>query len=150
VSDDVTPTFRNPPLDAIRGLLQSARTIAVIGLSSNPARPSYGVSRSMRDFGYRIVPVNPTIQAWEGIPAHGSLDEAVAALGPHEKIDIVNVFRRPLQVGRVVDDCLRLGLPALWLQLGVVNEDAASRAVRAGMTVIMDRCIYVDRAAMSR
>jgi predicted CoA-binding protein len=148
--NDDPSAFRNPSQDAIRSLLRSARTIAVIGLSDSPARPSYGVSRSMRDFGYRILPVNPTIDSWEGVPAHPTLDEAAAAIGPHEKIDIVNVFRRPLQVGRVVDDCLRLRLPALWLQLGVINEDAASRAARAGMTVVMDRCIYVDRAAMGR
>jgi predicted CoA-binding protein len=143
-------SFQNPRVDAIRELLRASRTIAVIGLSDNPARPSHGVSRSMRDFGYRILPVNPTIDAWERVPAYATLDAAVAALGPREKIDIVNVFRRPLQVDRVVDDCLRLGLPALWLQLGVINDEAASRAARAGMTVVMDRCIYVDRAAMSR
>jgi len=148
--NDAATTFHNPPLVAIHNLLRGARTIAVIGLSDNPARPSYEVSRSMRDFGYHILPVNPTIDAWEGVPAYPTLDAAVAALGPDEKIDIVNVFRRPLQVGRVVGDCLRLGLPALWLQLGVINEDAASRAARSGMTVVMDRCIYVDRAAMNR
>lgn len=143
-------SFRNPPRDEIRALLEGARTIAVIGLSNDPSRPSYGVTRSMRAFGYRIVPVNPTLEDdWEGLPAHPNLETAVTSLGPHERIDIVNVFRRPAQVGTVVDDCLRLGLPALWLQVGVVNEQAASRAAAAGMTVVMDRCIYVDRMAMS-
>jgi predicted CoA-binding protein len=142
--------FRNPSRDEIRALLERARTIAVIGLSDDPGRPSYGVTRSMRAFGYRIVPVNPTLkQHWEGLPAHPNLDAAVRSLGPHERIDIVNVFRRPAQAGTVVEDCLRLGLPALWLQIGVVNEEAASRAAAAGMTVVMDRCIYVDRMAMS-
>lgn len=141
-------TFRNPPSTAIRDLLQKSRTIAVIGLSDNPARPSHGVSCSMRDFGYRILPVNPRLTDWEGLPAYPSLAAAAAALGPDQRIDIVNVFRRPAQVGAVVDECLRLGLPALWLQLGVVNEAAAQRAMDAGMTVVMDRCIYVDRAAM--
>lgn len=141
-------TFRNPPSTAIRDLLQKSRTIAVVGLSDNPARPSHGVSCSMRDFGYRILPVNPRLTDWEGLPAYPSLAAAAAALGPDERIDIVNVFRRPAQVGAVVDECLRLGLPALWLQLGVVNEAAAQRAMDAGMTVVMDRCIYVDRAAM--
>jgi hypothetical protein len=142
-------SFRNPPREAIRSLLERSRTIAVVGLSDDARRPSHGVTRSMRGFGYRIVPVNPTLEAWDGIPAHPDLDSAVAALAPGERIDIVNVFRRPAQVGTVVDACLRLGLPALWLQVGVVNEEAARRAAEAGMTVVMDRCIYVDRMAMS-
>ena len=142
--------FQNPPRDAIRALLAKSRNIAVIGLSDDPARPSYGVAQSMRGFGYRILPVNPTLAEWEGIRAYADLEAAVAALGPDEGIvDIVNVFRRPARVGAVVDDCLRLGLPALWLQVGVINDDAATRAAAAGMTVVMDRCIYVDRMAMS-
>ena len=141
-------SFRNPSPTAISALLRQARTIAVIGLSDNPARPSHGVSCSMREFGYRILPVNPRLAGWEGLPAYASLAEAAAAVGPDQRIDIVNVFRRPAQVGAVVDECLRLGLPVLWLQLGVVNEAAAQRATDAGMTVVMDRCIYVDRAAM--
>jgi predicted CoA-binding protein len=141
-------TFQNPSQDEIRALLERSRTLAVVGLSGDPARPSYGVTRRMLGYGYRIVPVNPTLQAWQGLAAHPTLDAAAASLGPDERIDIVNVFRRPAQVDRVVDDCLRLGLPALWLQSGVVNEPAARRAVDAGMTVVMDRCIYVDRATL--
>jgi predicted CoA-binding protein len=140
--------FRNPAREDIHDLLRRARTIAVVGLSDNPARPSCGVSESMRDFGYRILPVNPALEAWQGIRAFASLQAAAQALGRDEHIDIVNVFRRPARVGEVVDDCLRLGLSTLWLQQGVVNVEAAERAVAAGMTVIMDRCIYVDRAAM--
>ena len=139
--------FSNPSRDGIRALLERSRTIAVVGLSDDPSRPSYGVTRSMRGFGYRIVPVNPALEQWEGLPSCRDLDAAVRA--SPERIDIVNVFRRPAQVGRVVDDCLRLGLPALWLQIGVINEEAAVRAAAAGMTVVMDRCIYVDRMAMS-
>jgi uncharacterized protein len=140
--------FRNPALTDIRALLRSARTIAVIGISAKPARPSFGVTVSMRDFGYRILPVNPALTQWQGIPAHPTLAAAVQALDPGQHIDIVNVFRRPAQVGNVVEQCLQLGLHTLWLQLGVINEPAAARAVAAGMTVIMDRCIYVDRASM--
>jgi predicted CoA-binding protein len=139
-------TFRNPSREEIHALLQRARTIAVVGLSDDPARPSYGVTQVMRGYGYTIVPVNPTIGRWEGLPAYADLDSAVQA--SQEPIDIVNVFRRPAQVGKVVDDCLRLGLPALWLQVGVVNEEAAARAAAAGMTVVMDRCIKVDRIGM--
>ncbi len=141
-------SFRNPATADIRALLRTSRTIAVIGISDNPARPSFGVTESMRDFGYRILPVNPALTQWEGIPAYPTLAAAVQALGPDERIDIVNVFRRPAQVGDVVDQCLQLGLRTLWLQQGVINEPAAERAVAAGMTVVMDRCIYVDRASM--
>ena len=141
-------SFQNPPTAVIRELLRNSRTIAVIGLSDDPTRPSYDVSRSMRAYGYRILPVNPKLERWEGLPAYASLAAAAAALAPGERIDIVNVFRRPAQVGDVVEQCLQLRLPALWLQLGVINEAAARRAADAGMTVIMDRCIYVDRAAM--
>jgi uncharacterized protein len=132
----------------IRELLRASRTIAVVGISGDPLRPSFGVTQSMRDFGYRILPVNPALTEWEGIPAYATLEAAVQALGPDGRIDIVNVFRRPALVGNVVDECLRLGLHTLWLQQGVINEPAAARAVAAGMTVVMDRCIYVDRASM--
>ncbi len=141
--------FRNPPVADVRALLQRSRTIAVVGLSDDPARPSFEVTQHMLGFGYTILPVSPSLQQWQGLPVHASLAAAVAALGPGQRIDIVNVFRRPLQVGAIVDDCPRLGLPALWLQIGVVNEAAAWRAADAGMTVVMDRCIYVDRAAMA-
>ncbi len=141
-------TFRNPPMAEIHALLTRARTIAVIGLSADPSRPSHGVTVSMRGFGYRILPVNPTLQEWQGIKAYPTLDAAAAALGPDEHIDIVNVFRRPAQLDAVVDECLRLGLQNLWLQQGVVNEAAAERAAAAGINVVMDRCIYVDRASM--
>jgi len=141
-------SFSNPPTAVIHELLRKSRTIAVIGLSDDPVRPSHDVSCSMRNYGYRILPVNPKLERWEGLPAYASLAAAAAALEPGERIDIVNVFRRPAQVGDVVEQCLQLRLPALWLQLGVINEAAASRAADAGMTVIMDRCIYVDRAAM--
>ena len=139
--------FANPSREEIRALLERSRTIAVVGLSDDPARPSYGVTRAMQRHSYRIVPVNPTLEQWQGLPAYADLDAAVR--GSPEPIDIVNVFRRPAQVDKLVDDCLRLGLPALWLQVGVVNEQEAARAAAAGMTVVMDRCIKVDRMAMA-
>jgi hypothetical protein len=141
--------FRNPAREEIHELLRRARTIAVVGLSDDPRRPSCSVSESMRDFGYRILPVNPALETWQGIRAFPTLQAAAQALEGDERIDIVNVFRRPARVGEVVDDCLQLGLPTLWLEQGVVNMEVATRAVAAGMTVIMDRCIYVDRASMS-
>lgn len=139
--------FQNPSPQVVRELLDRSRTLAVVGLSDDPARPSFGVSRSMRELGYRILPVNPSLQKWQGLPSFPTVAAAAAALAPGERIDIVNVFRRPAQVDAVVDECIELGIGALWLQQGVINEPAAARAVAAGMTVVMDRCIYVDRVS---
>lgn len=137
--------FSNPSNDSIASLLSSARTIAVVGLSDNPRRPSYDVAAAMLDFGYRIVPVNPALAVWEGIRAVPDLDHVADALGPHERIDIVNVFRRSEHVAAIVADCIRLQVPALWLQIGVIDAAAAERAQAAGITVVMDRCIKVER-----
>jgi uncharacterized protein len=140
--------FANPSADSIRRLLGAARTIAVVGLSDNPQRPSYEVTSTMLDFGYHIVPVNPALAVWEGIRAFPDLASASEALGPDvgsAGIDIVNVFRRPEHIAGIVDDCIRLRLPALWLQLGVVDEAAALRARAAGIVVVMDRCIKMER-----
>ncbi|MEQ1578960.1 MAG: CoA-binding protein [Steroidobacteraceae bacterium] len=140
--------FQNPPPETIAALLKSARTIAVLGLSDNPARPSCGVALSMQRYGYRIIPVNPALKTWQGIPAIPDLSLLGTVLRPGDKVDIVNVFRQPRHVAAIVDECLELKLPALWLQLGVVDETAAERARAGGMTVVMDRCIYIDRAEL--
>jgi len=136
---------RNPDSGAIAALLERARTIAVVGLSTDHGRPSFGVARAMRAYGYRIVAVNPEMDRWEGDPAFPTLAAAVEAQPSGAPIDIVDVFRRPEHVAAIVDDCLRLELPALWLQLGVVDHAAAACAQAAGMTVVMDRCILVER-----
>ena len=141
-------SFSNPSREDIDRLLAESRNIAVVGLSDNPARTSYGVSAAMQSWGYRILPVNPAIRESLGEQALGSLAEAVAALPPGQGIDLVNVFRRPEHVAEVVDECIALGLPAIWLQEGVVDEAAAVRARDAGITVVMDRCIMKDRARM--
>jgi uncharacterized protein len=138
-------TFQNPSRLEITALLASARMIAVVGLSDNPARPSYDVANVMRSFGYRIIPVSPTLASWQGITAVPTLDAAVASLAPGNQIDIVNVFRQSQHVAAIVDDCLRLKLPALWLQLGVIDETAALRAQTGGIDVVMDKCIKVER-----
>ena len=140
--------FTNPPRDEIERLLGTVRTIAVVGLSDDPWRTSHAVSAAMQRWGYRIVPVNPRIPASLGEVAHPSLAVASSALAPAQGIDLVNVFRRPEHVAEVVDECIRLGLPAIWLQEGVVDEAAASRARDAGLLVVMDRCIMKDRARM--
>src|SRR5215467_6690713 len=124
--------------DQIGELLKRSKTIAVVGLSNNPLRPSYGVSAYMQTQGYRIVPVNPEIK--------GSLGEkAVASLADvNERIDIVDVFRRPEFVPDLVDEAIRLKVPALWLQEGVIHEEAAEKARQAGIFVVMDRCILKE------
>ena len=137
--------FQNPSTEQIAALLRRSRTIAVVGLSDDPLRPSFDVAAAMSHAGYRIVPVNPELSSWQGIGAAPSLDAAVAALPPGETLDIVDVFRRPEHVAGIVEDCLRLHLPALWLQVGVVDESAALKARDAGMVVVMDRCIKVEQ-----
>ena len=121
--------------EQIAELLKNARTIAVVGLSDNPMRTSYGVSEYMQSQGYRIVPVNPLIRDSLGEKSYATLSDVP------EKIDIVNVFRRPEFVPEVVEEAIRLGVPAIWMQEGVVHEEAAARARAAGMFVVMDRCI---------
>jgi len=140
--------FLNPAPAEIVRLLRDARTIAVVGLSDNPQRPSYEVAATLLDFGYRIIPVNPALAVWEGIRAVPDLDHLTGVLGPGEQVDIVNVFRQPRHIAAIVDDCLRLQLPTLWLQLGVIDEAAAQRAREAGMAVVMDRCLKVERMRM--
>jgi uncharacterized protein len=130
--------------EQITQLLKSAKTIAVVGLSDDPMRVSYDVSVYMQSQGYRIVPVNPLIEESMGEKAYPTLSEVP------EKIDIVNVFRRPEFVPEVVDEAIRLGVPAIWMQEGVVHEDAAEKARAAGIFVVMDRCILKDHRRWGR
>ncbi len=123
---------------SIPELLRSARTIAVVGLSSKPWRPSHGVAEYMQRAGYRIIPVNPNESEVLGEKAYPSL-EALP-----EKVDIVNVFRRPEYVPEIVEAAIRVGAPAIWMQEGVINEAAAERARQAGLFVVMDRCILKE------
>jgi len=134
--------FQNPSTDEICALLRGVKTIAVVGLSSNAARPSYRVASGMQGFGYRIIPVRPGASEVLGEKAYATLADVP------EQIDIVDVFRAPQHVDAIVDECLRLGLKRLWLQEGVVNEAAAQRAQVGGMTVVMDRCMWRDRSTL--
>src|SRR5882724_5032579 len=127
--------------DAIGSLLKRCKTIAVVGLSNSPLRPSHGVSAYMQMHGYRIIPVNPQIKGSLGEKAYSSLLEV------SEKIDIVNVFRRPEFVEEVVDQAIQMKVPAIWMQEGVINEKAAEKARKAGMFVIMDHCILKEHKA---
>ena len=113
--------FTNPTPDQLRSLLREVKTIAVVGLSPNVARPSYRVSRAMQGFGYRIVPVRPAVSEVLGEKAYARLSDI-----PFE-VDLVDVFRNPDDVGPIVDECIALGVRRLWLQDGVVNEEAAER-----------------------
>jgi predicted CoA-binding protein len=127
-----------PFRDPITDLLQRSETIAVVGLSENPMRPSHGVSDYMQSHGYRIIPVNPRIQSCLGEKAYASL------LGIPDKIDIVNIFRRPEFVEEVVDQAIQLKVPAVWMQEDVIHEKAAEKARKAGIFVVMDRCILKE------
>ncbi len=130
--------FQNPPEEEIRELLLRVRTIAVVGLSPKPNRPSHQVASQMQRFGYRIIPVRPAVDSVLGEKVYASLREVP------DKIDLVDVFRAPQHVDKIVEDCLALKLPAIWLQDDVVNIPAAMRAHAAGMTVVMNRCVYRD------
>lgn len=136
-------SFQNPPDDAIRALLGRVRTIAVVGLSPKPGRPSYAVARAMQGFGYRIVPVRPAVAEVLGEQAYARLADIPFA------VDLVNVFRAAEHIPAVVEECLAIGAPAIWIQEGIVHEEAAARARAAGLTVVMDRCIYKDHMALA-
>ena len=140
--------FHNPDAETIATLLQRARIIAVVGLSADPSRPSHGVARGLQRFGYRVIPVTPTADTVLGERAVPDLDHLGEVLAAGEQVDLVDVFRRPEHVAGIVDDCIRLGLPALWLQDGVVDARAAARAREAGILTVMDRCLWRDRAAL--
>ncbi len=140
--------FANPPRGEIEALLRTARTIAVVGLSANPARPSHRVARALQGFGYRVIPVTPTHENILGEAAVPRLADLPRVLRPGERVDLVDVFRRPEHVAGIVAECIRLALPALWLQDGVIDHAAAMRAAAAGIFTVMDRCTYRDRAAL--
>ena len=129
----------------IQEILDRARTIAVVGLTNREGRASYGVSRFLQSQGYRIIPVNPRIESALGETAYPDLDAAYAALDG--QIDLVNVFRAPEYIPEVVKDVIRLKIPYLWLQEGVVDAEAAGWAEAAGIKVVMDRCMLKDRMA---
>ena len=133
-----------PQADPVAELLRNAKTIAVVGLSDNPLRPSYGVTAYMQDQGYRIIPVNPQIESCLGEKAYASLLEVP------EKIDIVNIFRRPEFVEEIVDEAIQLQVPAIWMQEDVIHEKAAEKARNAGIFVVMDLCILKEHQMRTR
>ncbi len=132
------PAGEEASADAILQLLKKYKTIAVVGLSSNPMRPSFGVTEYMQGAGYRIIPVNPNEREVLGEKCYARLEDAP------EKIDIVDVFRRAEEVAGVVESAIRVGAKVVWMQLGVENEAAAEKARAAGLVVIEDACIRVE------
>jgi uncharacterized protein len=131
--------------DPIEELLSRTKTIAVVGLSDSPMRPSHGVSAYMQEVGYRIIPVNPEITESLGEKSYPSLFDLPSEIV--NKIDLVNVFRRSEYVDEIVEQAIQLKIPALWLQEDVVNERAAEKARKAGIFVVMDRCILKEHQA---
>ncbi len=138
--------FENPGKAEIDTLLKRIRTIAILGLSETPGRPSHNVARALQKFGYRIVPVNPTAAEILGEKSWPDLESALKGAGP---VDVVDVFRRPEHVAAIVDDAIRLKVPALWLQDGVIDEAAAAKARAAGIFTVMNRCMFRDRATLA-
>jgi len=130
--------FANPSDDRIRAILESARTIAIVGLSPRPARPSNQVARFLMAAGYRVMPVNPGHAEILGLPCYPCVGDVP------EPIDIVDCFRRSDQIPPIADAAIESGAQVLWLQLGVVSEEAAARATRAGLAVVIDRCIEIE------
>jgi len=131
--------FQNPSDDEMRALLERTKTVAVVGLSPDAARPSHRIAKRLQEWGYRVIPVRPAVSEVLGERAYARLSDIP------DRVDLVDVFRATDEIGPIVDECIALGLPAIWIQQGIVNEPAAERARAAGMTVVMDRCIAVDR-----
>jgi predicted CoA-binding protein len=126
--------------DPITGLLRRARTIAVVGLSDNPMRASHGVAAYLQAHGYRIIPVNPALMEVLGEKSYASVQDIPAA----EKVDIVDIFRRPEFVPEIIEQSIHRGVPAIWMQESVIHEAAAARARQAGLFVVMDLCILKE------
>jgi predicted CoA-binding protein len=133
-----------PRADDVAELLKHARTIVVVGLSDDPMRVSHGVSAYLQSQGYRIIPVNPKIEFSLGEKAYRSLFDVPV------KIDIVNIFRRPVFVEEIVDQAIQLKVPAIWMQEGVIHDKAAEKARKSGILVVMDRCILKEHRAHFR
>jgi len=133
---DIDPRWQE--LVVIERLVREARTVAVVGLSADPARPSHGVASYLHRSGLRVFPVNPALTSWQGLPAYPSLSALPVP------VDIVDVFRRPSHTPEIAHEAVELGAAALWLQLGVINTEAAEIAADGGLDVVMDRCLAVE------
>lgn len=134
--------FANPSENEIKDILIKTKIIAVVGLSPKPKRPSHSVSKAMQEFGYKIIPVRPVVDEVLGETAYADLQSIPDSV--QSNIDMVNVFRAADKITPIIDACIDLKVPLIWLQDGVVNEAEAERAQKEGITVVMDRCVYRD------
>jgi uncharacterized protein len=141
---EAIPMFSNPSNEDFRNILRSAKTIAVVGLSDNPDRESYAVSREMQRRGYRVIPVNPNITEVLGEKAYRSLGDI------KEQIDIIDIFRRSDALKAVVEEAIQTTAPVIWAQQGVYDEEAADIAEQHGKTMVMDRCIMVMHSMFAK
>lgn len=132
--------------DAIHAILESLRTVAVVGLSPKPHRDSFGVARYMQAHGWRIVPINPNASEILGEKAYPSLTEAAR----HARIELVDCFRNSADIPPIVDEAIAIGAKAVWMQLGIAHDAAADKARAAGLLVVQDRCLKIDHAAHAR
>jgi predicted CoA-binding protein len=142
MSDFCEMPLQNATPEEIRDILHSTRVIAVVGLSDKPDRDSFRVAAYMQRAGYRIIPVNPAVQEVLGEKSHASLREVP------EKIDMVDVFRKPDAVPAIVEDAIAVGAKVVWMQEGIVHNEAADRARAAGLKVVMDRCVLREHRGM--
>ena len=133
---EIDPLWQD--IDVIERLVRESRTVAVVGLSTDPRRPSHNVARYLRESGLIILPVNPALRDWHGLPVYPSLDALP------ESPDIVDVFRRPEFAPEIATQAVAAGAGALWLQLGVISDEAARIAAAGGLDVVMDRCLAVE------
>lgn len=141
-AEDVAIPHQNPSNEQLRELLANAKTIAMVGASPNPDRPSHDIMRRLQAVGYRVIPVNPRETEVLGEKAHPSLSAIP------EKIDIVDVFRRAEETPPIADETVKIGAKAIWLQTGISNEGTAARAKAGGLTVVMDQCIAVTHTLL--
>lgn len=128
----------NPEPDEIRGILSESKTIAIIGLSDKPGRASLDVGLYLKDHGYTIIPVNPKISEWQGLKAYNSLGKV------SEQVDIVDIFRKADAIDGLVDEIVKKKPKVVWLQLGIVNNEAAAKMREAGIVVVQDRCMKIE------
>ena len=124
----------------IKVLLKNSKNIAVVGISNKQERDSFGVAKYLVSKGYNVIPVNPSLESWQGIKSYPNL----SSIPKNTKLDIVDIFRKPEAVGEIVEESIKVKPKAIWMQLGVINEEAGKKASDSGMTVVMDKCIMVE------
>lgn len=134
--------FKNPPDEKIREILSESTTIAVVGLSADPSRPSHGVANYLKNKNYRIIPVNPRYPEVLGENSYPTLSDIP------EKVDIVDIFRRPEHIPPIVEEAIKIKAKVIWMQSGILNHQAAQKAKEAGLVVVMDRCMAVEHSRL--